>query len=98
MYNLSCTENATSLTPLVQCLNTESSGILGIGILAVVFLGMLIITKRYEQDFIDAFLTTSFVSSVIAVLLLAIQLITWETLLFPLLILFASSIMKKFLG
>ncbi len=68
MYNLSCTENATSLTPLVQCLNTESSGILGIGILAVVFLGMLIITKRYEQDFIDAFLTTSFVSSVIAVL------------------------------
>ena len=97
MYNLeNVTDNVTGLLPIVQGLNVESEGVLGVALLILTFLSILIMTKQYEGDLINALLTSSFITTFVGILFWAIKLITWQILLFPIILLFASIIIKQF--
>lgn len=96
MYNLTNVTNATNIGDQVLALDQQAGGIISICILVSVFLVLLAGSMKFEHDFIKSMMFSSLTVSIIAILMWAGQYISWHILIYPILILFASSIIYKF--
>lgn len=93
-YNLTNASNANNFYELLRETNTLAGSTLAASILFLVFIILLIALKNYDTK--TGFIASSFVTTILAGLMLAAQFISWQIFLFPCLIFFASLIYKIF--
>ena len=96
-YNESLIDNATGLGGLYAALNDASGMVLSMMILAVLAIIVFIATKQY-YDTKTAFLSASFLTTIIGVFFFAAGFITIYILLFPIVLLLFSVMAIVFVG
>ena len=98
-YNLTNISNATDPGSLIIAINDATDGIPGVAILLIVFFGSLVLLTRVRRDsFTDAFTASSFITTVVAMILLGIGLIGVELTLAPVGLLIAGLLIRSFGG
>lgn len=88
MPDLSLATNLTQVTEVFNLASTVSENVLGMGILFVVFFGLLMLLSAFSRA--DSFLASSFVTLVLAIIIRYIGLVDDAVVLFVLVIFFSS--------
>lgn len=96
MYNLTAVEESITAYDFIKNMNDVSSGLLGILLLLAIFIIVFVAMKKSEEDFKTNLLVTSFITTIIAVLLWASEIIGWTIIIFPVILLLASIITYMF--
>ncbi len=96
MYNLTNVTNASNIYGQMVAMNQVSEGYIGIFILASLFVIMLYVLKRTEQDTKEILLIDSVVCSIVGVLMWTMKFISWDIVIYPILLLIASLLIFKF--
>jgi len=94
-YNMTNVTNANNLYEMTLHLNTLADGMIGIFLLASIFLLCFMIFKRYEEDTRKIMLASATINIIIGVLLWTVGLIAWHIMIYPILIFFAAAILLK---
>lgn len=82
-YNLTFMENITNYLQVIQSVNTASGNLLGTLILFILWIGTYVVMQR-DGDQIQAFIGSSVATSVLGIILLLLDVVTWPTLILPL--------------
>ena len=95
VYNLTNVTDANNFYEMLFGMNEVSGSLIAVFILVSLFLLIFMVFKKYEQDTKEVLLMDCTITSVIAVLFWAIQLISWKILIYPIIGLFASIMIYK---
>lgn len=98
LYNLTILEEATNPYELVNGINTLSNNLLGIVILAFISIIVMIIFRGREPDFSNVLLGTFFISSIVGVLLWAINWLDVSIVAIPIILLAGTVFYKLWQG
>ena len=93
-YNLSFMDTSNTLADLFAGVNNIGNGIIGIGILLLLWVILFAAFKNYET--VTAMLITSFIVTIVAGLLWFSSLLAWYVAVVPLMMLVASVIVSFF--
>lgn len=96
VYNTTNLTNANNFYDQLIAVNSLADGYIGLFLLASVFFILFIVFKKYEQDTKETLLFCSIITSLIGVLMWAIQLISWKILIYPIIMIFVSVIVYMF--
>jgi hypothetical protein len=91
-YNLNFTNNATSPVDLMLGINTVTSGKLAILLLTVISIILLVVFK--SRELYENFIATGLISTLLAVFLWGIGLISFEVIFFPIVLTFVGLVWK----
>lgn len=83
---------STNLFQVINSVNVESGGVLFTLILLVLFIVTFVALKNYHTSVV--FITSSFITTIIAVLFYFAGLISWTILIIPIVLLFGSIVVK----
>jgi hypothetical protein len=81
-YNLTFMENSTNLLQITQAVNTASGGLYGALFILVIWMGTYAFFSQ-GQDPIVAFVGSSVLASTLGIMLLILQVVTWQILVLP---------------
>jgi len=95
MYNMTNVTNANNFYEVFFGMNNLAEGMIAVFILVALFLLIFMVFKKYEHDTKEVLLMDCTITSVVAVLFWAIDLISWKILIYPIIMLFASIIIYK---
>lgn len=87
-YDLTWMNSSTNLLEVVQDVNTASGNLYGTLILLAVWIGAYLVFKK--EDGLQDFIVSSFIASVVAVMLVLIGLLTWQFTIMPIFATFIS--------
>ena len=97
-YNLTNVTDANNLFGVLKATNDLTTGYLGLFILISVSIALFMVFKKQESDTTKSLLVSSFITLIIGVLLWGLEIIGFNILFFPLIMLFASMMMLIFGG
>jgi hypothetical protein len=95
MYNESFINNSVSLVDFTSGMNTESNGMFAYLILIVIFIITFIALKHYSTN--TAGVSACFTTTLVALLMLSINWISFQIFIIPLVLLMFSIIISKFI-
>jgi hypothetical protein len=95
-YNMSFVDNNTGFFSLIVEVNTASGGVVGVFLLIAIFIITFGLSKGYET--VVAIMTSSFVTSIVGVLMFLGQLVEWYIAVIPIVIFFGSFLVNLFSG
>lgn len=87
-------DNSTNLLHTVQGVNAASGNLLATIFLFVIWIGAFAYYKKEDSQ--DDFLVSSFIASVFAILMLLLDLMTWQFTIMPMVATFVAIIIKNF--
>lgn len=96
MSNLTNVTGAKDIVEMYIYLDAASSNWLSLFILATFFIMTLILGKRFENDFTETLLVGSFLTTVLASIMMFANFISFTHLIYPLLILIGSILYYAF--
>ena len=82
-YNLTFMETSTNYLAVTQSVNTASGNLLGSLIMFIIWIGAYTIMQR-DSDGVQAFIASSAATSVLGIMLLLLDVVTWQVLILPL--------------
>ena len=94
-YDLTFMESSRNLLTVVQGINDASGGLLGTLFIIILWIGLFMAFKKEES--LTEWIISSFITSIVAILFVLIELISWQIMLIPVFMLLGS-LMIKFLG
>lgn len=95
-YNLTNVTNSNNPWEMLYHLNKLADGLIGIMLLVAVFIIVFFVFKKREKDTKEVLLVDSLISTFLAILLWAAQLIEWFVIIYPMVLLFVSILVYKF--
>jgi len=96
MYNLTNITDANNIYETVVAVNQLSNGIFGLILIASVFLILFFSLKTEDTE--NAFISSSFITTIISIIMVFINLSSWYMVMLPLVIFIGSIIYKLFRG
>ena len=96
MYNLSTMDNANNIYQVFTGMNEMSNGLIAIFVLTAFFLVLMVVFKRTEEDTPKVVMFSSFITTIGAILLMTVGLVSWSIVVIPLIIFIGSLIAMKF--
>lgn len=94
-YNVTNVTDANNIFEIVKATDDLSGGLMMLVILGTLFLVLFIALKKYEEDTKKVLLVDSTIMVIISILFWGIELISWQILLYPIIIFFAALIMHQ---
>jgi hypothetical protein len=96
MYNLTNITDANNIYETVVAVNQLSNGIFGLILIASVFLILFFSLKTEDTE--NAFISSSFITTILSIIMVFINLSSWYMVMLPLVIFIGSIIYKLFRG
>ena len=87
-------DNSTNLLHTAQGVNAASGNLLATMMLFVIWIGAFAYFKKEDSQ--DDFLISSFIASIFAILMLFLDLMTWQFTIMPMVGVFIAVIIKNF--
>lgn len=94
MYNMTNVTNANNAYEIVKATNDISGGLIFAMLMFVLFLVILITFRK--RNFKAVLVGASFITSIVAVIGLALKFIGWNIVIIPILLFFASLLIYMF--
>lgn len=95
MYNLTNITTSNNYYEILVATNDMTGGWIGLFWLVSLFVVMFVVFKRREQDTLAVLLTDSVITSIIGVLLWAMNLLAWYVLIIPITLIFVFAVAYK---
>lgn len=80
-YNLTFMENSTNILQSTQYVNDNSGFLFGTLMFFLIWIGIYLLFKR--EDAIEDFVGSSFLASIIGIMMILLDLITWQVAIIP---------------
>lgn len=94
-YNLTFMETSTNLLQITQAVNTASGGLYGALFVFVIWIGSYAVLQN-GNDPLVAFISSSVLTTILATIMLILQIVTWPILVLPLLCVLLGFILYGF--
>ena len=96
MLNMTNVTDADNFYDMFYNLNQLSGNLIGLVLLVSIFLILVISLRRYDKDFKEILLTSSFITSVSSAIMLGLGFISWQYAIIPIIMTIGSVIIYQF--